>query len=77
MNYYESHTNAAGVDSSDAALRATLENLERLRSFFGFCQEAGWVKQNPARLLKPARLPDKSTKVKVFTERAGRISNNP
>ena len=44
------------------------KNLERLRSFLTFCQQAGWVEKNHARALKPPKLPDKSTKVKVFTE---------
>ena len=43
------------------------KNLERLRSFLNFCKLAGWVEQNHARTLKPPKLPDKSTKVKVFT----------
>jgi site-specific recombinase XerD len=44
------------------------KNLERLRSFLSFCQQAGWIEKNPARVLKPPKLPDKSTKVKVFSE---------
>ena len=44
------------------------KNLERLRSFLGFCLQAGWVEKNHARALKPPKLADKSTKVKVFTE---------
>ncbi len=43
-------------------------NLQRLRSFLSFCQQAGWIEKNPAGALKPPKLPDKSTKVKVFTE---------
>ena len=43
------------------------KNLERLRSFIGFCQQAGWIETNPAKVLKPPKLPDQSTKVKVFT----------
>ena len=43
------------------------KNLERLRSFLGFCQQAGWIEKNPARALKPPKLPEKSAKVKVFT----------
>ena len=42
------------------------KNLERLRSFFAFCQQAGWIPQNPAKALKPPKLPEKSSKVKVF-----------
>lgn len=44
------------------------KNLERLRSFLGFCLQAGWLEKNHARALKPPKLPDKSTKVKVFSE---------
>jgi integrase len=42
------------------------KNLERLRCFFAFCHQAGWISQNPAKALKPPRLPEKSSKVKVF-----------
>jgi integrase len=28
------------------------KKLERLRTFFRFCQESGWIQSNPARLLK-------------------------
>ncbi len=31
----------------DSPLYAT-KNLERLRTFLRFCQQAGWIKQNPA-----------------------------
>jgi integrase len=51
----------------DSPLTAS-KNLERLRSFFGFCVQAGWLAQNSAKALKPPKLADKSTKVKVFTE---------
>jgi integrase len=44
------------------------KNLERLRSFLGFCQQAGWIATNHARGLKPPKMADKSTKVKVFAE---------
>lgn len=44
------------------------KNLERLRGFLRFCQEAGWIEKNPAKALKPPKLPDKSSKVRVFTE---------
>ena len=43
------------------------KNLERLRSFLGFCQQAGWIEKNPARALRPPKQPDKSTKVRVFS----------
>jgi site-specific recombinase XerD len=44
------------------------KNLERLRSFFAFCQQAGWIPQNPAKALKAPKLPEKSSKVKVFSD---------
>ncbi|MBI2187240.1 MAG: tyrosine-type recombinase/integrase [Acidobacteria bacterium] len=44
------------------------KNLERLRAFLWFCHRADWIQKNPAVALKPPKLPDKSTKVKVFTE---------
>ncbi len=44
------------------------KNLERLRSFLNFCQQAGWIEKNPAKALKPPKLPEKSSKVKVFSE---------
>jgi integrase len=44
------------------------KNLERLRSFFAFCQQAGWISQNPAKALKPPKLPERSSKVKVFAD---------
>jgi integrase/recombinase XerD len=31
------------------------KKLERLRTFFKFCQESGWIKSNPAKVLKPPR----------------------
>lgn len=36
---------------SDSALYAT-KNLERLRAFFRFCHQAGWIKVNPASSVK-------------------------
>jgi integrase len=44
------------------------KNLERLRCFLAFCHQAGWIPQNPAKALKPPRLPEKSSKVKVFAD---------
>jgi integrase len=32
---------------------AKLKKIERLRSFFRFCKESGWIQSNPAKLLKP------------------------
>lgn len=31
------------------------KRLERLRTFFKFCQQSGWTEGNPARLLKPPK----------------------
>lgn len=31
---------------------AALKTLERLRAFFRFCQESGWIAENPARKIK-------------------------
>jgi integrase len=33
-----------------------LKKLERLRSFFRFCHDAGWIVRNPARSLKPPKV---------------------
>jgi integrase len=56
-----------GATWEDGALSA-YKNLERLRSFFAFCQQAGWIPQNPAKALKPPKLPERSSKVKVFSD---------
>lgn len=32
------------------------KNLERLRAFLRFCQQAGWIKQNPATSVKPPKV---------------------
>jgi integrase/recombinase XerD len=29
--------------------------VDRLRTFFGFCMDAGWIEKNPAKALKPPR----------------------
>ena len=39
----------------DSQLYAT-KNLERLRAFLRFCQQAGWIKQNPATSVKPPKV---------------------
>lgn len=44
------------------------KNLERLRGFLGFCLQSSRIERNHAKALKPPKVPDKSTKVKVFTE---------
>jgi integrase len=51
----------------DSALSA-YKNLERLRSFLGFCHQSGWIGTNPAKALKPPKLPERSLKVKVFSD---------
>lgn len=38
----------------DGALYAT-KNLERMRAFFRFCHQAGWMKSNPALAVKPPK----------------------
>jgi integrase/recombinase XerD len=37
------------------------KQVERLRTFFRFCHESGWVQQNPARLLRPPVMEQKPT----------------
>ncbi len=37
------------------------KKLERLRAFFRFCMEAGWIDDNPAKLLKPPKAKPKPT----------------
>jgi integrase/recombinase XerD len=37
------------------------KNLERLRSFFRFCQHDDWIGRNPARAVKSPRVKDKPT----------------
>jgi integrase len=43
------------------------KNIERLRSFFSFCLEAGWIQKNPAKSLKPPRVARHEERVEVFT----------
>jgi integrase len=45
-----------------------VQNVERLRSFLRFCNHAGWVKKDPGTALKPPKLPETSTKVRIFTD---------
>jgi hypothetical protein len=40
---------------TDSPLYAT-KNLERMRAFFRFCHQAGWIKQNPALSVKPPKV---------------------
>lgn len=39
---------------SDAPITAS-RNLERLRNFFRFCEDARWIERNPAKAVKPPR----------------------
>jgi integrase/recombinase XerD len=39
----------------DSPVYAT-KNLERMRAFFRFCDQAGWIKQNPALVVKPPKV---------------------
>jgi integrase len=54
------------ADWPDAPLTAS-KNLERLRSFFAFCADAGWLEANPAKALKVPKVGKPSERVKVFT----------
>src|SRR3972149_5692375 len=42
------------------------KKLERLRSFFRFCHDSGWIRQNPAKALKPPKV--KQTPTIPFTD---------
>lgn len=39
-------------ESWDIAPISARKKLERLRTFFRFCMESGWVRENPAKLIK-------------------------
>ena len=39
----------------DAPITAS-RNLERLRSFFRFCQDARWIDSNPAKAVRPPKV---------------------
>ena len=45
---------------SDSPLYPT-KNLERIRAFFRFCHQAGWIKQNPALAVKPPKVSQSPT----------------
>ena len=45
---------------ADSPLYAT-KNLERMRAFFRFCQQAGWTKDNPAKAVKPPKVTQSPT----------------
>lgn len=51
----------------DSAITAQ-KNLERLRSFCGFCVTRTWMKTNPASALKAPSIGKASDRVKVFTD---------
>jgi integrase/recombinase XerD len=34
------------------------EKLEHLKAFFRFCHDSGWIKENPARTIKPPKIND-------------------
>jgi integrase len=51
---------------NDGALSAQ-KNIERLRGFFRFCCDAGWMQKNHAKALKPPKAAGLSERVKVFT----------
>jgi|HubBroStandDraft_2_1064218.scaffolds.fasta_scaffold13916_3 integrase/recombinase XerD len=38
--------------------RTSAKALERLRSFFKFCQESDWIEKNPAKAIKPGKVED-------------------
>ena len=40
---------------TDSPLYAT-KNLERMRAFFRFCHQASWIKENPAKAVKPPKV---------------------
>lgn len=44
----------------DSPISAT-KKLERLRGFFYFCKQSGWIKENPASVLKPPKVPPGQT----------------
>jgi len=41
--------------------RASQKKLERLRSFFGFCQKRRWIEENPASELKAPKVSERPT----------------
>jgi site-specific recombinase XerD len=44
----------------DAPITAS-RNLERIRNFFRFCQDAGWIARNPAKAVKPPKVTQSPT----------------
>jgi integrase len=66
---------------TDSPLYAT-KNLERMRAFFRFCHQAGWIKQNPALSVKPPKvtqtptLPFSRDEMKRIVEACGKYGGN-
>jgi site-specific recombinase XerD len=66
---------------SDSPLYAT-KNLERIRAFFRFCHQAGWIKQNPALSVKPPKvtpsptLPFSSAEMKQILDACAKYGGN-
>jgi integrase len=54
------------ADWPDSPITAQ-KNLERLRAFFGFCQAARWLQDNPAKAVKAPKPGRVSDRVKTFT----------
>jgi site-specific recombinase XerD len=48
---------------TEKAESTKLKKLERLRTFFRFCHDAGWVAQNPAKNIKPGNPPRKKIRL--------------
>lgn len=48
-------------NSWDDAPITALKKLERLRSFFTFCVDSGWIEKNPAKAIKRPIVPDNPT----------------
>jgi site-specific recombinase XerD len=52
------------------------KNLERLRAFFRFCEQAEWVRRNPAAFLKPPKFKLKPTLPMTSRPRVHRLQRN-
>jgi site-specific recombinase XerD len=48
-------------ESWDLSPVSASKKLERLRSFFKFCMESGWIRDNPARFLKAPKVKQRPT----------------
>jgi integrase len=66
---------------TDSPLYAS-KNLERVRAFFRFCQQAGWIKHNPALSVKPPKvtqnptLPFSRDEMKRILDACGKYGGN-